>query len=52
MITHKINNNRAKPDAWRETTLRKALTRITREHENNTVTDAVPNEEHDVEPEE
>ena len=52
MITHKINNNRSKPDDWREITLRKAWTRITREHENNTVTDAVPNGVHDVEPEE
>ena len=52
MITHKINNNRSNPDDWREITLRKARTRITRKHENNTVTDAVPNEVHDVEPEE
>ena len=52
MITHKINNNRSNPDDWREITLRKARTRITREHENNTVTDAVPNEVHHVEPEE
>ena len=52
MITHKINNNRSKPDDWREITLRKARTRITREHKNNTVTDAVPNGVHDVEPEE
>ena len=31
--------------------MRKAWTRITRDHENNMVTGAVPNEEYDVEPE-
>ena len=48
----KCLDNKAKPDDWREITLHKARTRITREHENNTITDAVPNEEHGVEPEE
>ena len=52
MITHTMNNNRSNTDDWREITLRKARTRITREHENNTVTDAITNEVHDVEPEE
>ena len=52
MIRQKINNNRANPDNWREISLRKAQTRITREHKNNMITDVVPKEEHDVKPEE
>ena len=48
----KCLDNKAKPDDWREITMHKARTRKTREHENNMITDDVPNEEHGVEPEE